>query len=452
MRLERAVFGGILLPAAYWATGDQRLRNIPGLIANERLEPGRLRQLQLAKLQRLLTHAQRHVPHFRDLFRTVGFDPARLESVAQLRALPPMTRESVKQNLDSFRSEAIPATEVVRDATGGSTGTPMEFFHEERYRQLAVGSAYRTRMWTGWKPGSRMAWIWGAPQETRAWVTLRGRAVGWLNRNIYFDAFRAGPVEMEEWRRRFEDYRPEYVYGYASSITHFARHLADRGVVLSGIQGVMSTAEKLHAWQRELISATFQSPVYDHYGSREVKAIAAQCESGGMHVLCDLNIVDVEDDSAPASPLLVTCLENFAMPFVRYKIGDVGALRSGACPCGRTFPLLDLSIGRESDIFMTPEGREFHGEYFTHLMYGVAGIARFQFFQPSAERVVLRVVPGTDFGPETKLILDSFRGKVRNEISAGMAFEISLVEDIPVSPTGKHRFTWSEARSGRPTA
>ena len=444
MNFERVVFGKFLLPAAYRFIGDSRIAQMPRFLASERWSPEALERDQVTRLRKLLTHADRTVPYYREVFQSLGFDPSKFQSLAQLTTLPPMSRESVKAQLMRFRSQGMSDGAMRRDATGGSTGSPMEFFHEERYRSLTTAASLRTRTWAGWQPGCRTAWIWGAPQETQAWKTLRGRAIGWLSRNLYVDAFRAGPVEMTEWLRRIVEFQPEFIYGYASSIAHFAEFLASRGLTVDGVRGVFSTAEKLHDWQREVIERTFQCKVFDHYGSREIKAIAAECESGSMHILSDLNIVEVEDPSADVSPLLITSLENYAMPFIRYRIGDVGALQPGTCACGRVLPRLSLSLGRETDMFVTPEGRHVHGEYFTHLMYGMPGVSRFQFYQPVAARVILRAVPDSSFNDDVRLRLLALDDKIRREVSRDIRLELELVDEIPVSPTGKFRFTRSD--------
>jgi phenylacetate-CoA ligase len=445
MSLEQAVFGRFLLPVAYRLTGNSRLQNIDPFLARERWTSADMERYQVDRLRELLVGAGARVPHFRDLFRSLGFDPSEVRSLQDLEAIPPMTRETLQRDVERFRDPSIPVSAIRRDATGGSTGTPVEFFHELRYRELAAGAALRTRMWGGWRPGSRTAWIWGAPQETAVWKTLRGRMIGWVSRNLYLDAFRAGPEEMASWEAKFRSFRPRFVYGYAGSIAHFAEFLRGRGAVIEGVQAVFSTAEKLHAWQREAIESAFHAPVLDHYGSREVKAIAAQCEAGGMHILSDLNIVEMENPDAEVSPLLVTCLENRAMPFVRYQIGDVGALKHGTCPCGRGLPLLELRIGRESDLFVTPEGRHVHGEYFTHLMYGMPGVRSFQFYQPSPDRVILRAVPDESFDEDVRRRLLALGARIRREVSSAIELEVALVDDIPPSPTGKFRFTWSDA-------
>ncbi len=448
MNIERAVFGNVLLPAAYRLIGDGRISQMPRFLASERWTSEALEFDQTQRLRKLLVYAGDRVPYYRDLFRKLKFNPTRVDTLAALAELPPMTREEVQSQLDRFRAEGMPDRDMRRDATGGSTGTPMEFFHENRYRALTTAAALRTRTWAGWRPGSRTVWIWGAPQETRVWKTIRGRAIGWVSRNLYVDAFRAGTAEMAEWFQRIRDFHPQFIYGYASSIAHFASYLASRGDAIGGVRGVFSTAERLHPWQREVIEQVFKCKVFDHYGSREIKAIAAECEAGSMHILADLNLVEVENPLLDAAPLLVTSLENYAMPFIRYRIGDIGALQPGPCKCGRVLPRLSLTIGRQTDIFVTPEGRHVHGEYFTHLMYGVPGLSSFQFYQPTPERVILRAVPNAAYDSDVHRRLMALDERIRRDVSPNIGLEVAIVDQIPLSPTGKFRFTWSDVPAG----
>ena len=444
MRAEAAFFGKLVLPIAYGIVGDRRLRRLDELLARDRWSEGELGAYRVARLRALLEHAATHVPYYRDLFRERRFDWRAVASERDLEGLPPLERETVRANFDRLRSEAHPDAAVRRSATGGSTGSPIEYAHDRAYLEVTTAAAYRGRCWSGWRPGERMAWVWGAPQEVRVWQSTRGRIKSFFDRSLRCDAFRAGPAEQADWLRRFRRFRPAFVYGYASSLAHFGRFLLERSERLHGIRGVLSTAERLDAAQRETIESAFGAPVFDQYGSREVKAIASQCPSGSMHAFSDLNVVEVEGSGAGPAPFLLTALESYAMPFIRYRLGDVGSRSGTRCPCGRPFELLSLSIARETDMFVTPEGRELHGEYFTHLMYGVHGVERFQFHQTARDRILLRVVPSPVFDADTRAALDGVRRTVQREVSASIEVEVAIVDDVPPSPTGKHRFTLSD--------
>ena len=444
MRAEAAVFGKLMLPIAYRIAGDGRLRHLHELLARDLWSEDELRTYRIARLRALLEHAATHVPYYRDLFRERRFDWRAVTSERDLAELPPLERETVRASFGRLRSEAYPDAAVRRSATGGSTGSPVEYAHSRVYLDLTTAAAYRGRCWSGWRPGERMAWVWGAPQEVRVWQSTRGRLKSFLERSLRCDAFRAGPAEQAEWLRRFRRFRPAFVYGYASSLAHFGRFLLERSERLDGIRGVLSTAERLDPAQREIIESALGAPVFDQYGSREVKAIASQCPSGSMHVFSDLNVVEVEGSATGPAPFLLTALENHAMPFIRYRLGDVGSRSDARCPCGRPFELLALSIARETDMFVTPEGRELHGEYFTHLMYAVHGVERFQFHQTAPDRIILRVVPSPAFDADTRAALQGVRRTVQREVSSTIDLEVAIVDDVPPSPTGKHRFTLSD--------
>lgn len=189
-----------------------------------------------------------------------------------------------------------------------------------------------------------------------------------------FDPFFASEKDMKRWVELFSRIRPREILGYASTIALFARFLDQHGQKISGIKGVFTTAGKLYNPQRELIERVLGCKVFDCYGSSEVQNIAAECAAGKMRINADFVLLEQErvDDDGPR-PFLVTSLQNFSMPFIRYRNEDCGYLSDEKCTCRNHFPLMRLEIGRTSDNFVFPGGRVVHGEFFTHLMYGSSG-------------------------------------------------------------------------------
>jgi phenylacetate-CoA ligase len=144
--------------------------------------------------------------------------------------------------------------------------------------------------------------------------------------------------------------------------------------------------------------------------------------------------------------LIVTGLNNFSMPLIRYSIGDVGvAGGAAACPCGRGLPLLASVEGRTSDIIVLPNGKLVHGEYFTHLFYGRNGLRQFQVLQtsPGVLKVSLVVDDTFDRGLPERIAQEivSYFG-----VKLDIAFEYT--NDIPPTTTGKRRFTVSTVSFG----
>jgi phenylacetate-CoA ligase len=292
-----------------------------------------------------------------------------------------------------------------------------------------------------------VAFFWGSTerlqQMSRAEFELRQR----MRRMYQFDPFRSGAAEMEEWLRRWPRLRATIAFGYASTVARFAEFAEARGRRMPQLRGVFTTAEKLYPPQRRVISRVFGCRVYDLYGSSEVQNIAAECPHGRMHVNADFVVVETAHPPAPASasPLVLTSLWNYAMPFIRYRNEDCAELLAGSCGCGNNFPLMSLQVARVSDNFVLPDGRVVHGEFFTHLMYGSEGIRTFQFHQTAPDHIRLWVVPdGQADAASRSRALDAAVRQIKALTPAPLTVDVQETDAIPLSHAGKHRFTRSD--------
>ena len=191
-----------------------------------------------------------------------------------------------------------------------------------------------------------------------------------------------GPLALQTWLR--------------VRISFGARALRDwvraEHIDLPPLRGLIVSAEILYPHQRALLMEIFRAPIFNFYGSREVPNIAATCAQQRMHQVADWVFTEfVSDSTLPASRLIVTPLESRAMPLIRYANDDLGTPADGDCPCGLPYPLMDLNVARVVDVFVTPEGRHVYGQFFTHFLYGIAGIKQFQFHQIAADTIRLLI-------------------------------------------------------------
>jgi phenylacetate-CoA ligase len=256
-------------------------------------------------------------------------------------------------------------------------------------------------------------------------------------------------ADMRSFQQRLIRFRPQAMIGYATCLFAFASFLERQGLAPPRPRAIISAAETLHDAQREVIERVFGCSVQNRYGCREVGPIAAECpEQGGMHVFADERLVEVVVDGRPArdgemGELLVTDLRNYAMPFIRYRIGDVAVAREGSCACGRGLPLLERVVGRSSDLIVTPDGRMIHGEFFTHLFYGQSAIRRFHVHQPKIDRLEVKIVPAEN-GADPDLA--GIEAEIRRHV--GPAVELALrtvhADEIAPAKSGKFRFTTSD--------
>jgi phenylacetate-CoA ligase len=404
---------------------------------------------QFALLRNLLLHAEARVPYYRDLFPRIGMRAADVRTMADFARIPILTKDIIRAEGDRMLRDDVAKSTLQPHFSGGSTGVPLAFFRESIYMDRSDAGTYRNLLQCGWKPGEMVAFFWGFNEKHAAMSGLEFELRQRVRRFYQFDPFQSGPTDMDRWIEKWPSIAPAALLGYASTVARFARHVEERGARLAPLKGVYTTAEKLYAPQREQISRVFGCPVFDSYGSSEVQNIATECPRGKMHVNADFVMVEPHPETSPgeAGPFILTSLWNYAMPFIRYRNEDAGALSAETCSCGNRFPLMRLEISRTSDNFVFPGGKVVHGEYFTHLMYGSDGVDSFQFHQTSLESITLWIVPGAGGEAGRREAIRKAVAEVEKLAPGVVRVEVKEIAQVPLSRAGKHRFTRSDVAS-----
>jgi phenylacetate-CoA ligase len=258
------------------------------------------------------------------------------------------------------------------------------------------------------------------------------------------------PERMRQYLRIVGQSRSQLIVAYAQAMYELANFAKREGILLPPQRAILTSAGTLYDFMRERIEEVFGTRVFNRYGSREVGDMASECEAHQhLHIApmgCVIEIVDDEGRPVPAGVegnILVTCLTNYAMPLVRYQIGDRGVLSPHTvCGCGRRGPMLQAVLGRNVDAFRTLDGTLIDGEYFTHLLYFRDWVKQFQVVQKDFSNVEFRVVPHrTNFD---RAEIEDIAVKTRLVLGADCQVQFHLVDDLPPSPSGKFRYTISE--------
>jgi phenylacetate-CoA ligase len=408
----------------------------------ERLSPDEVRARQRDRLKSLLVHAAGHVPFYRARFAEAGVDPRALRGPEALAALPVVTKEMLRTRRDEFLSDDAESRGATPNATGGSTGQPLTFFQDALYRLHRQAVMYRGFRWCGWRLGGPLAYLWGSDIDSRSHRGLgavRDRLFGLT----WIDAFTLDDRSIGEVLRRIAAADPDILIGYASSI----RHLARRALALGGgprLKSIETSAELLTGDARREIEAAFGGRVLDRYGCREAGVVSHECGAGeGWHINTETVFLETDEEGR----LLLTTLMNYSMPLIRYRNEDMVELGEKRCSCGRGLPMMTRVVGRRSDIIRSPSGRAIHGEFFTHLFYGVPGVLEFQVVQKTLEDLLIRVVAGPGFLPEHRSRIET---AIRDHADAGFRLRWEMLAEIPRGSSGKLRFTISELPEDEP--
>lgn len=351
-------------------------------------------------------------------------------------ALPILDRQDVIDNLSAMLvRDADPATTRL-GYTGGSTGRPMAFYYNEAKHELMLAGMMRGFMMSGWRPGDKVLYLWGASRDTMRGGVFGHAGSGLLDTEKTVAAFELSEIRLREWADTIRNWRPTLLYGYASVLGELARYVIDERIRLPrSLLGVYATAEVLHDWQRDLMQRAFGCRAYNQYGCREVPNIAWECRAGGMHVFSDMVHLEAEPIDGERH-LVVSSLSDRLMPFIRYDTGDIGHLIEGECACGSPFPTMHMSLCRHNDLIRTPNGRQLHPAYFNQLLYGMTQVHRYQWVQTSPSCLQLNLV-GRQIAEAD---IQAIRAALRRDIDPAMSLVVRYLDEIPRTAAGKHRF------------
>ena len=230
-----------------------------------------------------------------------------------------------------------------------------------------------------------------------------------------------------------ESHRPEFVTGYTSAVASIADELLKRNLRLSRpIRGVITEAEPLTPSRSKLISDYFNAPIGSRLGIRELGGyLALSCTEvpDQFHVVTDHVITEiVREDGTPAKPgesgrLIVTDLNNYVMPFIRYDSGDLAIADDSLCQCGRGLPLIKQLVGRSSECLRTPAGRIISPLSLSHYLalhhdYGSV-IRHYQLVGENGGDLRLLVVPAPKFDSDTQKRLQSDLSQLLGQDTVG---------------------------------
>ena len=434
--------------APLWAIKEKTpyLRHLKYLEKSQYFSEEQLKEIQWNKLKNLLQHAYEHVPFYKVRFDEAGITPDDIRHWDDLTRIPILTKDDIRGNKDFMVADNIAKDKLIPKKTSGSTGVSLEFYIDEDSQQWKRACTMRHDRWSGWDLGERVAAVWGNPEHEHSWrLKLRNTL---LERYTYLDTLKMDEDAMRQFYHRIVQKPPRIYFGHAHSLYLFARFLDQNNLVPPRPAGLISTAMILHKHERELIERVFNSKVFNRYGCEEVSLIASECEAHeGLHMNMDTLIVEVLYDGMPAQPgqagaIVLTDLSNYGMPFIRYKVGDVGVLADKPCSCGRGFPLFKSIEGRAADYVVTPEGKYISGISLTeNFATQLPGIKQLQIVQDKIDHIIFRIVKSMVTDQNQIKKIDDL---VKERFGPKMNFDIEYVDSIQQEASGKYRFCISQ--------
>ncbi len=416
-------------------------------IKNQYRSKEELREISWKKTKKLLEYAFDNVPWYTDKFNTIGLHPKDIDRPEHFSQVPILTREDIIKNFDRFISRKVNPKSLKISRTRGTSGKPMKIgMNRVGLREIQKWQMYS---WWGINPGDHMASIYrGVPKTGLETVVLN--LVNWPQKTIRVDASQINEEVIQNFVTKSKKIRPKLIHGYVGALDAVADFIIDNGIEFPPPKVIWATAAPITKVQEEKISRAFNAPVCDQYGCSEIYFIAAESPSKrGLHVFADavnLEILDEFDDLVETGEygrIILTNLEEYHFPLIRYENGDIGRFLKNDFPSGINLPLLDKVKGRISDNIVLPDGTVLASEFLTTIFDDLTDyVKQFQIVQKKDRSILVNVVPShlnIDMkGIETAIHFQLQR-RIRNQVRLTIRFVNAIVSD-----KGKLRFVIKE--------
>ncbi len=395
---------------------------------------------QRERLDRLVRHAAAKVPYYKDLPPPSSkYEPA-VAMAETLATIPPLEKTTYRDQFQQLIAEGIPTRRCIRLSTSGTTGTALHVLATPERLAENFAAVWRQRRAFGAEITDPNLTFNG-----RMIVPFRQRTPPYWRKNHYggqtlFSVYHMSPDHLPDYVDAIHDTPARYAQGYPSALHLAARAMieSDRPLPEGRLVGVFTSSESLLSFQRDAIEEAFNAPVRDHYAASEQAVSMTACVEGRLHVDMEYCIVEVETieecDEWERGPLLVTGLGNDVLPFLRYRIGDVGTRAKTPCPCGRpgdTF--LDID-GRVEDYVEASDGRLLGR--LDHVFKGQRGVAEAQIHQQIPGAIEIHLVRTSEWDDRAE---PSLLRELHRRLGETMKVELRIVDSIPREPNGKFR-------------
>ena len=451
-----------LLPVAEKLFGSNILGNYKELKKTDWLNEKDLTNVQNKKLSILVRHCYESVPFYTNLFNKLGLTPDDIKNKEDLKKLPILTKEIIRVNMDDLVSLDVKNRKTTQHSTGGSTGMPLTFKKDIQTWNIAWASTFRAWEWYDFYFGEKIFTIAGnSLVKERKFFTAKDFFDRYIMRNYKHSSFEMKDSDMQRHYKALMKTKPKAIRGYASTLYLFARYIESNQLPTpKTVRLLLTTGEILLPQYRQKLQQVFKVPLYDNYGAGDGGIASHECYMHeGLHISeerCVIEIVDrsgnlVEDGTL--GHVITTDLDNFAFPFLRYKVGDMSYIKKEKCSCGRSSRLIGEVMGRAGKLLYNKQGEAISPTMLPILLYRDMDyhntenqqiynrIDKFRINQDKIGNmeILLKLKDKLDDKSQFNYVVDNYKTMFANSV-----IELKFVDDIPNLPSGKEDYVCSE--------
>lgn len=412
-----------------------------------------IRQLQWIRLKQVLQHAFDHTDFYHQYFASVKLTPDDIRRPEDLLKLPVTDKQTYRTHFQQILPRQVREADLVPCCTSGSSGEPFRFYLDAVTEAAHTSAAFALNKEAmgivPWDRVNELALKVEPKNKIEITTGAKAHRGGHLSCKRILASQHVGvsikdltPANIGAIAQIIESRNLHAIYGYSSSIFSLARYLSAHHRV-PRMQYAITIGEGLLKQQRDYISAVFGCPVYRDYSASECMRMGFECRcQSGYHMDIYNYYFEYLDGTGyarddDAGDMVVTNLNNYVFPFIRYRIGDRGEPCHGTCRCGLSLPLMRTLHGRPSDIVTTPAGKDIPAELFTVFFeYLDQYVRQFQVVQSMRDALEIRIVPTEKMSDRVK---EHVEKEIGNFVERSMAVTVVCVDEIEMEATGKRR-------------
>lgn len=390
-----------------------------------------LENLQNRKLSLLIRHCYENVPYYTELFHDLKLKPEDITTKQDLQKLPHLNKLIVRNNYDKLIARNKLKLFCGTAETSGTTGTPSKFMRDYYSVNFENAILWRFREDAG-------------GNDTRR-VVLRGDIIipveqdhppFWkeypLNKELYMSSYHINHENAETFYKKMAEFGAETIYAFPSSVYLLAKYFHDLGKKFA-LKAVFTSSESISEKQRALIEEVFMCKLYDWYGQVERVVAIGQCGKGTYHIIEDYSITETEETEF-GSELVGTNLNNYVMPLIRFRTGDLVQLGGQSCTCGRHFREVSKIQGRSLEYISTPDGKRISLFLVSDSIDFENHVSEAQFIQEKKGELIVNIVKGEMYSEKDRIKIIR---NIKEHTSPDMVVMLNEVESIPRGANGK---------------
>ncbi|MGC1119528.1 MAG: hypothetical protein WBA22_00420 [Candidatus Methanofastidiosia archaeon] len=401
-------------------------------LRNQYSSPESLKKWQEKRLKYMVEHAYRNTQFYHHKFKKAGIRPQDIQELSDMQKIPLSCKDEVRERgADSLVARGYDERNCEVHYSSGSSGKMLRILYDSENHLYERAVSYRYHLGQGVRPWHRYYIILHDKKELE----------DSQKRSMHRVMSVPGDLPDEEKVKLAQRYNPHVMGGHICSFISMGKIMENRQISDIRPKILIVGGELSLPVHRKYVERIFGGTTYDKYGAFEVKSIAWECRHHTMHMDADSVLVEFLKDGEPVSPgergeVVVTNLWNKAMPFIRYRLGDIGVPSDKVCECGRTLPAMEIIEGRMDDFIVLPSGTLLPPIAVVTLFFTTSQVDQFKVIQDKRDSIKVQIRPGPGYTNEVEQGLIQ---RMREILGEPVYIEVERVETIEQTARGKFR-------------